>query len=102
MLKAYVGVASQQGLSISQPERDDTLSLVRRCARRGRRRFAFWAIFNDAEAQSIQALFLDGHRRAALIALNDDRKLVRVLAATECWNAQKVAENGRESVANLA
>jgi hypothetical protein len=70
MLKAYVGVASQQGLSIFQPERDDTLSLVRRSVRRGLRRFAFWAIVNDAEAQSIQALFLDGHRREALIALN--------------------------------
>ena len=31
MLKAYVGVASKQGLSAFHPERDDTLSLVRRC-----------------------------------------------------------------------
>lgn len=70
MLKAYVGVASQQGLSIFQPERDDTLSLVRQCVRRQLRRVGFWAIVNDAEARSIQTLFLDGHRREALIALN--------------------------------
>ena len=57
MLKAYVGVASQQGLSIFQPEREDTLSLVRQCVRRELRRFAFWAIVNDAEARSIQAHF---------------------------------------------
>ena len=35
MLKAYVGVASQNGLAILQPERDDTLCLVERCVRSG-------------------------------------------------------------------
>ena len=70
MLKAYVGVASKQGLSIFQPERDDTLSLVRRYIRQGLRRFGFWAIINDTEAQSIHALFVNGHRREAMIALD--------------------------------
>ena len=70
MLKAYVGVASKHGLSMFQPERDDTLSLVRQCVRLGLRRFGFWAILNDAEAQSIRALFLNGHRQEAMIALD--------------------------------
>ena len=70
MLKAYVGVASKQGLAIFQPERDDSLSLVRRCVRQSLRRFGFWAIINDTEAQSIYALFLNGHRREAMIALD--------------------------------
>ena len=61
MLKAYVGVASKQGLSIFQPERDDTLALVRRHVLRGVRRVGFWAVINDLDAQSIQALFLGGH-----------------------------------------
>lgn len=70
MLKAYVGIASKQGLSVFQPERDDTLSLVRRSVRRGIRRFGFWAVVNDVEAQSIQALFLGGHRKEAMLALD--------------------------------
>ena len=70
MLKAYVGVASRQGLSVFQPERDDTLSLVRQCVRHGMRRLGFWAYLHDAEAQSIQALFLDGHSKEAMIALD--------------------------------
>lgn len=70
MLKAYVGVLSKQGLAIFQPERNDTLTLVRHCVRQGMRRFGFWAILNDTEAQSIHALFLNGHRREAMIALD--------------------------------
>jgi hypothetical protein len=70
MLKAYVGVASQQGLSIFQPERDDTLSLVRQCVCRELRRVGFWAILNDVEARWIHDLFLTGHRREALIELD--------------------------------
>jgi hypothetical protein len=70
MLKAYVGVASKHGLSMFQPERDDTLSQVRHCVQPGLRRFGFWAVLNDAEAQSIHSLFLNGHRREAMIALD--------------------------------
>jgi hypothetical protein len=70
MLKAFVGVASSQGLAIFQPERADTLSLVRRCVRPGIRRCGFWAVVNDADARAIQALFLDGRREEAMIALD--------------------------------
>lgn len=70
MLKAYVGVVSKQGLAIFQPERDDTLSLVRRYVRQGFRRFGFWAILNDAEAQTIHALFVSGNHREAMTALD--------------------------------
>ncbi len=70
MLKAYVGVASKQGLAIFQPERDDTLALVHSQMRRGIRRFGFWAVINDREAQSVQALVLGGHCREAMIALD--------------------------------
>ncbi len=70
MFKAYVGVASKQGLAIFQPEREDTRLLVRTCVRQGIRRFGFWAVLTDAEARSIQALFLDGHRTEAMMALD--------------------------------
>ncbi len=69
MLKAYVGIASKHGLSIFQPERDDTISLVRRHIRHSLRRMGFWAVVNDVEASSIQALFLNGQRHDAMIAL---------------------------------
>ncbi len=69
MLKAFVGVASKHGLSVFQPERDDALSILRRCVRPGVRRCGFWAIVNDADARVIQALFFDGKRREAMIAL---------------------------------
>ena len=55
MLKAYVGVASQHGLAVLQPERDDTLCLVERCVRTGGWRVGFWAVLGDAEADSVQS-----------------------------------------------
>jgi hypothetical protein len=70
MLKAYVGIASKHGLSVFQPEREDTLSLVRRSVRPGTRRLGFWAVVNDIEARSIQALFLGGHCKEAMFALD--------------------------------
>lgn len=80
MLKAYVGVASKQGLSFFQPEREETLLLVRRTVRHGIRRLGFWAILNDVEARSIHALFLNGHRREAMIALDQcAREIGRIL-----------------------
>ncbi len=80
MLKAYVGVASKQGLSFFQPEREETLLLVRRTIRQGIRRLGFWAILNDVEARSIYALFLNGHRREAMIALDQcAREIGRIL-----------------------
>ncbi len=70
MLKAYVGVASKHGLSIFQPERADTLSLVRQCVRQGRRRLGFWAVMGDSDARSVYALFLRGHRKEAMMLLD--------------------------------
>jgi hypothetical protein len=69
MLKAFVGVASRHGLSVFQPERDDALSLLRRSVRPGARRCSFWAVVNDTDACSIAALFFDGKRKEAMIAL---------------------------------
>ena len=70
MLKAFVGVASKYGLSLFQPERAETLSLVRRSVRRGGRRVGFWVVVNDFEAGCIQSLFHNGHQREAMIALD--------------------------------
>ena len=70
MLKAYVGVASIQGLAIFQPERADTLSLVRHCVRQRIRRVGFWAVIGDSDAQSVNALFLNGHCREAMVLLD--------------------------------
>ncbi len=69
MPKAYVGVASQHGLTVLQPERDDTLYLVERSVRAGRR-VGFWAVLGDADARSVQILFRSGHRREALVLLD--------------------------------
>ena len=70
MLKAYVGVASQHGLAVLQPERDDTLILVERWLRTGQRRVGFWAVLGDAEADSVQTLFRNGYPREALVMLD--------------------------------
>ena len=70
MLKAYVGVASKHGLSLFQPEREESLLLVRQCVCHGIRRLGFWAIVNDEEAQTVRALFLAGHRKEAMNALD--------------------------------
>jgi hypothetical protein len=70
MLKAYVGVASQHGLAILQPERDDTLCLVERCVQTGASRVGFWAVLGDADADAVQTLFQNGYRREALAMLD--------------------------------
>ena len=69
MPKAYVGVASQHGLNVLQPERDDTLCLVERWIRTGRR-VGFWAVLGDADALSVQALYQSGFEREALLMLD--------------------------------
>ncbi len=66
MLKAYIGVASKQGLALLQPEDDDTLSLIRRYVQSGNRRVGFWVVLGEAEARCVRALFLGGHRQEAL------------------------------------
>lgn len=70
MLKAYVGVASKHGLSLFQPEREDSLVRVRHCVRESIRRIGFWAVVQDDEARSIHALVLNGQRREAMFALD--------------------------------
>ena len=70
MLRAYVGVASQNGLAVLQPERDDTLCLVERCVQTGGWHVGFWAVLGDAEADSVQTLFRNGYRREALVMLD--------------------------------
>ena len=70
MLKAYVGVASKHGLSVFHPERDETLSLVRNCVHQGMKRTGFWAVLDDVVARSVHALFLNGHRREAMMLLD--------------------------------
>lgn len=70
MLKSFVGVASRQGLAILQPERDETLSLVRRAVREGTRRVGFWVVLDDADAPAVRALFLDDRRLEAMLLLD--------------------------------
>ena len=73
MPKAYVGIASSHGLAVLQPERTDTLSLVRRRACDGTG-VGFWAVLGDADARCVQVLLLGGHRRKALWLLDRSAK----------------------------
>lgn len=70
MPKAYVGIASSQGLTVLQPERDDTLSFVRRSGLDGGERVGFWAVLGDIDARCVQALVVSGHRQEALWLLD--------------------------------
>jgi hypothetical protein len=80
MLKAFVGVASRQGLAVLQPERDETLSLVRRSVRETTRRIAFWVVLDDSDAPAVGALFLNGRRYEAMVFLDRSAKyLGRIL-----------------------
>lgn len=74
MLKAYVGVASRQGLAVLQPERDDTLSLVGRASQDGTGRVGFWTVLEEQEARRVHALFLSGRRLEALWLLDRSAK----------------------------
>lgn len=70
MLKAYVGIASPHGLSVLQPERDDTLSAVERYVELNRLRVGFWAVLGDDDAWSVRVLVQQGYRREALALLD--------------------------------
>lgn len=70
MLKAYVGVMSKDGLADLQPERDESLSLVRRSVGSEFGRVGFWAVLDDVEARCVQALFVGGRRREAMLFLD--------------------------------
>lgn len=74
MLKAYVGVASGQGLAVLPPERDDTLSLVRQAGLDHTGQVGFWAVLGETDARCVNALFLSGHRREALWLLDRSAK----------------------------
>lgn len=74
MLKAFVGVASEQGLAVLHPERDETISYVEQSVRVGRNRVGFWAVIDDTEARCVNALLLGGCNREALRFLNQSAK----------------------------
>lgn len=74
MLKAYVGVMSKEGLAVLQPERDESLSLVRRTLRSESARVGFWAVLDDTEARCVQALFTGGLRHEAMMFLDRSAK----------------------------
>jgi hypothetical protein len=83
MLKAFVGIASDQGLALLQPERDETISLVERSMRTGPNRIGFWAVLDETEARCVQALFVGGHRREAMVFLDRTaRDMGRILPDT--------------------
>ncbi len=80
MFKAYVGVMSHQGLAVLQPERDETLSLVRRSVQDNFSRVGFWAVLDDNEARCVKALFVGGLRREAMMFLDRSaREMGRIL-----------------------
>jgi hypothetical protein len=74
MLKAYVGVMSKDGLAVLQPERDESLSLVRRSIRGEFGRVGFWAVLDDTEARCVEALVTGGLRREAMMFLDRSAK----------------------------
>jgi hypothetical protein len=70
MLKAFVGIASDHGLAVLQPEREESLSYINRFVQAGPDRVGFWAVLDDTEARCVQALFVGGLRREAMHFLN--------------------------------
>lgn len=80
MLKAYVGVISKDGLAVLQPERDETLSLVRRSLRSGFERVGFWAVLEETEARCVRDLFVGGRPQEAMLFLDRSaREMGRIL-----------------------
>lgn len=80
MLKAYVGVMSKDGLAVLQPERDESISLVRRSVQSEFDRVGFWAVLDDTEARCVQALVTGGLRREAMFFLDRSaREMGRIL-----------------------
>jgi hypothetical protein len=81
MLKAFVGIASDQGLAVLQPEREETLSLINRSVQTGR--VGFWAVLDETEARCVQALFVGGLRREAMLLLDRTaREMGRIIPTT--------------------
>jgi hypothetical protein len=85
MPKAYVGVASKQGLAAFHPERDDTLSFVRRFGVTHAGSVGFWAVLGDSDARRVRALLRWGHRREALRLLDRSaREVGRIMPTDLC------------------
>ena len=83
MLKAFVGIASDQGLAVFHPERDETMSYVERAVRAGRNSVCFRAVLDDAEARCVQVLCAGGRRREAMVFLDRAaREMGRILPDT--------------------
>lgn len=83
MLKAYVGIATDEGLCSLHPERDETLSLVRRAVRGERSQVGFWAVLDESQVRCVYVLFLGGRRREALVLLDRTAKEIgRILPAS--------------------
>ena len=79
-MKAFVGIASNEGLAVLHPERDETISFVERSVWAGPDRVGFWAVIDDAEARCVQALFVGGLRREAMLVLDRTaREIGRIL-----------------------
>lgn len=74
MPKAYIGIASPQGLTVLQPERDDTLAWLQRSVGAGTREVGFWAVLGDTDARCVRALVLGGRRQEALWLLDRSAK----------------------------
>ena len=82
MLKAFVGIASDQGLAVLHPERDETISLVERSVRSEPDYVGFWAVLDDTEARCVQALCVGGRHREAMVFLDHAaRDIGRILPA---------------------
>lgn len=79
MLKAFVGIASNQGLAVLHPERNETISYVQQCLETGQRshlwgRVGFWVVLDDTEARLVQALVVGGLCREAMLVLDRSAK----------------------------
>lgn len=70
MLKAFVGIASDQGLTVLHPEHDETLSFINRSVQARTDRIGFWAVLDDTEARCVNALVVGGRSREALRLLS--------------------------------
>ena len=80
MFKSYVGVLSEQGLTVLTPERDGSLSLIRRTLRSELGEVGFWAVLEETEARCVQALFVGGRPREAMLFLDRSaREMGRIL-----------------------
>lgn len=87
MLKAFVGIASDQGLAVLHPEHDETLSFINRSVEARTDRVGFWAVLDDTEARCVSALCVAGCNREAMFVLNRAaREIGRILPSSPAPN----------------